>query len=235
MAEGRLLIVEDDLAQQGLISSILRSAGYRVRATDNAAAALRLLAEEPAQLVLSDWKLKDSDGMALLHSVRAEHPGVGFVLATAYGSIQHAVEAVRAGADDYLPKPFSPRELLARLRVHVRRARGQVGPDAAGHLLRVADLELHPLSMRATRAGQELDLTSYEFALLRVLAERAGRVLTREQLLELAKGGSEDSFERSIDIRVSRLRQKLGDDPRRPRLLKTVRGMGYMLATEQEA
>ncbi len=112
MAEARLLVVEDDPAQQGLICSILRSAGYHVRSADSTGAALRLLAEEPVQLVLSDWKLKDSDGMALLRQVRSDYPGVGFVLATAYGSIQHAVEAVRAGADDYLPKPFERQALL---------------------------------------------------------------------------------------------------------------------------
>ncbi len=112
MADASLLVVEDDAAQRELIQAILRSAGYLVRATDSTESALRMLAAAPAQLVLSDWKLKDSDGMALLRSVRNDHPGVGFVLATAYGSIQHAVEAVRAGADDYLPKPFERQALL---------------------------------------------------------------------------------------------------------------------------
>lgn len=112
MADGQLLVVEDDPAQRELIGSILRSAGYSVRSTDNTESALTMLAAAPAQLVLSDWKLKNSDGMALLQRVRSEYPGVGFVLATAYGSIQHAVEAVRAGADDYLPKPFERQALL---------------------------------------------------------------------------------------------------------------------------
>lgn len=112
MADASLLVVEDDAAQRELIQAILRSAGYLVRATDSTESALRMLAAAPAQLVLSDWKLKDSDGMALLRSVRNDHPGVGFVLATAYGSIQHAIEAVRAGADDYLPKPFERQALL---------------------------------------------------------------------------------------------------------------------------
>jgi DNA-binding response OmpR family regulator len=131
------------------------------------------------------------------------------------------------GADDYLTKPFSARELLARIHAHVRRARGQAGPRATE--ITVGELVVDTSAFRVTLRGRPVVLTSYEFSLLRVLAEHAGRPLSREQLLDLAKGSAEDSFDRSVDVRISRLRQKLGDDPRNPRLLKTIRGSGYVL------
>jgi DNA-binding response OmpR family regulator len=134
------------------------------------------------------------------------------------------------GADDYLAKPFSARELLARIRALVRRATGRAGPTTEE--VHVGTLSLLPSSRRATLRGEDLALTSYEFSLLYALASRAGRILSREQLIELAGGNREDSFERSIDVHVSRLRHKLGDDPRRPRLLKTVRGAGYIFSDE---
>ena len=115
----------------------------------------------------------------------------------------------------------------------MRRSRGLSGP--AHRVLRVGPLTLEPSSLRATLDGRDLDLTGYEFALLRVLAERAGRVLSREQLLDLAKGSADEAFDRTIDVHISRLRQKLGDDARQPRVLKTVRGCGYMIATREDA
>ncbi|MBK9655903.1 MAG: sigma-54-dependent Fis family transcriptional regulator [Rhodanobacteraceae bacterium] len=144
MADASLLVVEDDAAQRELIQSILRSAGYTVRGTDSTESALRLLAAQTAQLVVSDWKLKDSDGMALLRSVRSDHPGVGFVLATAYGSIQHAIEAMRAGADDYLPKPFERQALLLTvekaLRARALSAENQRLSERLGEREKLVDL-----------------------------------------------------------------------------------------------
>jgi DNA-binding response OmpR family regulator len=132
------------------------------------------------------------------------------------------------GADDYLPKPYSPRELLARIRAVTRRARGQAGPRSGA--IQVGALRLDPAARRVTLDGLEIVLTGYEFDLLRALADRAGRILSREQLMEMVRGSAEEAFDRSIDVHVSRLRQKLGDDPKRPRLIKTVRGIGYLLA-----
>src|SRR5262249_62306420 len=136
--------------------------------------------------------------------------------------------ARETAADDQGPRPFWSRELLARLRAQVRRARGQAGPRPRTY--RVGRLAVDPAAMRATLDGKTVSVTSYEFALLLALVERAGRVLTREQLLELANGNAEDAFDRSIDGHISRLRNKLGDDPRHPTILKTVRGVGYVLA-----
>jgi two-component system response regulator RstA len=138
------------------------------------------------------------------------------------------VLGLELGADDYVVKPFAARELLARIHAVTRRARGESGPQARD--IRVGKLAINLASLTASFDGQLLNLTSYEFSLLRVLAENAGRVLGRERLLELAKGNADEAFDRSIDVRISRLRQKLGDDPRHPTFLKTVRGSGYMLA-----
>ncbi|HZO12823.1 MAG TPA: response regulator transcription factor, partial [Polyangiaceae bacterium] len=142
------------------------------------------------------------------------------------------VLGLEIGADDYIAKPFSPRELLARVRALVRRARGRVGPSTRP--VRVGDLELDPGARTAALSGVVLDLTAYEFSLLYALVERAGRVLSREQLMELARGSAEEAFDRSIDVHISRLRQKLGDDSRRPQRIKTVRGVGYQYALEAD-
>jgi DNA-binding response OmpR family regulator len=227
------LLIEDDDRLARFTTDFLTQNGVVVTRAGDGEEGLTAALRKTYDVVILDLMLPRRDGLDVCKRLRARS-NVPIVVVTARVDEVDRLLGFELGADDYLPKPFSPRELLARMRVHVRRARGQVGPDAAAHLLRVGDLELHPMSMRATLGGRDIELTSYEFALLRVLAERAGRALTREQLLELAKGGTEDSFERSIDIRISRLRQKLGDDPRNPRRLKTVRGMGYMLASELE-
>jgi two-component system response regulator RstA len=140
------------------------------------------------------------------------------------------VLGLELGADDYVTKPFAARELLARIHAVVRRARGLAGP--AAQEIRVGRLCVNLASLSASLDDRLLHLTSYEFTLLRVLAENAGHVLGRERLLELAKGNADDVFDRSIDVRISRLRQKLGDDPRQPALLKTVRGSGYVLTPD---
>jgi DNA-binding response OmpR family regulator len=134
------------------------------------------------------------------------------------------------GADDYVAKPFSSRELLARIHAHARRARRLVGPTMQE--ICVGELLITPRAMNATMHGVPLSLTTYEFMLLRVLAERAGRVLSREQLVDLVRGNAEDAFDRSIDVHISHLRRKLGDDPKYPALLKTVRGIGYVFAPD---
>jgi two-component system OmpR family response regulator len=152
------------------------------------------------------------------------------VVLTARGEEADRVMGLELGADDYVAKPFSPRELLARIRAVVRRARGQVGPTVKP--VRVGTLALDPGARRAAIGDREIPLTGYEFSLLYALASRPGRVLSREQLIDLAGGNPEEAFDRSVDVHVSRLRHKLGDDPKSPRMLKTVRGAGYMLATE---
>jgi DNA-binding response OmpR family regulator len=147
---------------------------------------------------------------------------------TARGEEADRVLGLESGADDYIGKPFSSRELLARIRAHVRRASGRLAPRRRP--LTVGPLRSDLAAKSVTVRGALVDLTSYEFSLLRALAERQGRVLSREQLLDLARGSAEEAFDRSVDVHIFRLRQKIEADPRRPRLLKTVRGAGYLLA-----
>jgi two-component system OmpR family response regulator len=178
-------------------------------------------------IVLLDLQLPQLDGVAVCRELRSR-TDVPILMITARVEEADRVLGLELGADDYIPKPFSSRELLARMRAQVRRARGQSGPDTAS--IAVGSLVLEPATLLAMLDGKSLSLTTHEFNLLRALAERAGRVLSREQLLYALRGNAEDTFDRSIDVQISRLRQKLGDDSRNPRLLKTVRGVGYMLA-----
>jgi two-component system, OmpR family, response regulator len=226
-----VLLVEDDVRLATLTREYLEGHGVAVsHVTDGK----RGLAEAIAgrfDAVLLDLMLPGKDGLDVCRELRARSD-VPILVLTARGEEADRVMGLELGADDYLAKPFSPRELLARIRAVTRRAKGRVGPVRSA--VHVGGLAVDPAAMRVTLDGREIALTAYEFALLEALARRAGRVLTREQLMELAKGSAEESFDRSIDVHVSRLRQKLGDDPRRPRLIKTVRGSGYVLAGEPE-
>ena len=225
------LLIEDDVRLARLTSEYLQGHNVVVTCVSDGARGLDEAVRRPYDVVLLDLMLPGMDGLSICRALR-ERRDVPIIMLTARGEEADRVMGLELGADDYLPKPFSPRELLARMRAVLRRARGQAGPSTK--TVNVGDLTIDPTARRATLAGRDVALTSYEFELLRALAERAGRVLSREKLMELAKGNAEESFDRSIDVHISRLRQKLGDDPRRPRMLKTVRGAGYILAREGE-
>ncbi|MCC6523222.1 MAG: response regulator transcription factor [Polyangiaceae bacterium] len=225
------LLVEDDGRLATLTGDYLERHGVRVTHAARGDTGLELALRQSFDVVLLDLMLPGVSGIELCQRLRTASD-VPVIMLTARGEEADRVLGLELGADDYLPKPFSARELLARIRAHVRRARGSLGPRQ--RLLTVGDLTLDPGARSARLAGRLLDLTSYEFSLLYVLCERAGRVLSREQLMELAKGNAEDSFDRSIDVHVSRLRQKLGDSSRQPRRIKTVRGLGYQYALEDQ-
>lgn len=225
----RALMVEDDARLAQLTRDYLEKRGVVVTVVGDGAAGLEEARRERFDCVLLDLMLPGMDGIRVCQRLR-EQSDVPVIMITARGEEADRVMGLEIGADDYLAKPFSPRELLARIKALVRRSRGQVGPST--RVLSVGDLSLDPGARRATLDGAELALTSYEFSLLYALVERAGRVLSREQLMELARGSAEEAFDRSIDVHVSRLRQKLGDDSRRPKRIKTVRGVGYQYALE---
>ncbi len=226
------LLVEDDARLAALTRDYLESHGVVVTIASDGRRGLAEALARRHDVVLLDLMLPEKHGLEVCRELRARSD-VPIVVLTARGEEADRVMGLELGADDYLAKPFSPRELLARIHAVVRRARGQAGPSL--EKVQVGRLVLDPGAQRATYLGRELALTAYEFALLKALAERAGRILTREQLMEIAKGSAEESFDRSIDVHVSRLRHKLGDDPKRPRLLKTVRGVGYLLAAGDAA
>jgi len=218
-------LVEDDRKIAILTREYLENYGLSVDWVADGEAALESAERPDYDVVVLDLMLPNTDGFEVCRSIR-RRSHVPIIVVTARVEVADRVLGLELGADDYVTKPFSARELLARIHALVRRARGRAGPQA---LLSAGNLTLDVQSCTATLEGRELALTSYEFALLRALAEHAGRVLSRERLLDLAKGGADEVFDRSIDVRISRLRHKLGDDSRQPKLLKTIRGSGYML------
>lgn len=222
----KILFVEDDERLAKLTVRYLEGDGFMVTWIATGPEGLTEATQRQYDLILLDLMLPGRDGMDICRALRTRID-VPIIMVTARKDEVDRVLGLDGGADDYVTKPFSSRELVSRIRALVRRARGQVGPQLKS--LQVGDITVDPVRMRVTVLDREVELTGYEFALLRVLAERAGRVLSREQLLDLAKGSAEDAYDRSIDVQISRLRQKLGDDARQPRYLKTIRGTGYVL------
>jgi two-component system OmpR family response regulator len=221
------LLIEDDARLARLTAEYLAGHGVVVTHVADGRRGQEEALHGRWDVLLLDLMLPGRGGLEICREVRARSD-VPIIILTARGEEADRVMGLELGADDYLSKPYSPRELLARIRAVTRRAQGKAGPR--NDTITVGALQLDPAARRATLDGEEVPLTGYEFDLLRALAERAGRILSREQLMEMVRGSAEEAFDRSIDVHVSRLRQKLGDDPKRPRLIKTVRGVGYLLA-----
>jgi two-component system, OmpR family, response regulator len=224
------LLVEDDARLAALTREYLGGHGVAVEVVADGQRGLQEALRGRWDVVLLDLMLPGLGGLEVCRALRARSD-VPIIVLTARGEEADRVMGLELGADDYLAKPFSPRELLARIRAVTRRAKGRAGPPQRP--VKVGALVVDPSARSVTLRGKPIELTAYEFALLHALAERAGRILSREQLMEFATGSAEESFDRSVDVHVSRLRHKLGDDPKRPRLLKTVRGAGYVLAGEE--
>lgn len=224
-----VVLVEDDERLARLTAKYLESHGVRVTVAADGPTGLATAIKERPDAILLDLMLPGMDGLEVCRQLRTR-TDAPILIVTARGEEAERVLGLEGGADDYIAKPFSSRELLARIRAHARRHRGQTGPRKQ---LRVGALDIDVEAMRAIYEGVPLQLTTYEFMLLRALAERPGRVLSREQLVDIVRGSPDEAFDRSIDVHVSHLRAKLGDDPRNPRAIKTVRGVGYMLAVER--
>ena len=225
-----VVYVEDDEKLARLTAQYLGTHGVTTHVITRGDVAVAEIVRIRPNVVLLDLMLPGLDGLEVCRRLR-ERLDVPVIVLTARTEEADRVLGLEGGADDYVLKPFSSRELLARIRAHARRAKGLVGPRASR--IEVGPLVVDAATMTVTLHGKPLALTTYEMSLLRVLAERPGRVLGREQLMELVKGNADDAFDRSIDVHVSRLRAKLGDDPRQPRLLKTVRGVGYVLSPSE--
>ena len=224
-----VVLVEDDERLARLTAKYLESHGVRVLIAGDGPQGLALVIRERPDVVLLDSMLPGMDGLEVCRQLR-KRMDTPILMVTARGEEADRVMGLEGGADDYISKPFSSRELLARIRSHARRARGMTGPREQ---LAVGGREIDAEAMKATFNEQPLVLTTYEFMLLRALAERPGRVLSREQLVDIVRGSADEAFDRSIDVHISHLRAKLGDDSRNPRVIKTVRGVGYMLALER--
>lgn len=222
-----VLVVDDDLRLRELLDEYLTRQGFQVQTAADGEAGLEVLAKSRTELVILDLMMPGIDGLETCRRIRALS-AVPIIMLTAKGEDTDRIVGLEMGADDYLPKPFNPRELLARIRAVLRRTReGRGGEEDS---LEVGEVRMDLGARRVFRQGAELALTSTEFDLLRVLMQSAGRVVPRDGLMERARGTDFAAFDRSIDVHVSHIRRKLGDDPRRPMILKTIRGVGYMVA-----
>jgi DNA-binding response OmpR family regulator len=233
----RILVVEDETDLREAIAEYLGRNGFLVRTAADAASARTALGDQPADVVLLDLNMPGEDGLSLARWLRAQPACPGIIMVTAASDLADRVVGLEIGADDYLGKPFALRELLARVRALSRRildarppVREQTGRRVAMGS-NILDLSTRRLT---TQEGREIPLTAMEFDLLAAFAERPGRVLSREQLLDLAHDKDSDPFDRSIDVRITRIRRKIEVDPAHPRIIRTVRGAGYVFRPGDE-
>ena len=225
----RVLLVEDDARLATMVADYLREAGFRVGVAPTGSEATRLVGTGEFDVMILDLMLPDVDGLDLCRSIRAKSD-IPLLMLTARGDPLDRVVGLELGADDYLPKPFEPRELLARLRAILRRRQAPASND----VMRFGRLEIDKGAREVRVDGHRKAMTGHQFSLLLTLAERAGRVLSREALMDLTRGESLEDFDRSIDVHISRLRAAIEDDPKRPRRILTLRGAGYVFAKEQD-
>jgi DNA-binding response OmpR family regulator len=226
-----ILVVDDDAKIVRLVRMYLEREGFRVLDAADGRQALATIALEPPALVVLDVMLPGVDGLSVLRAVRRTSR-VPILMLSARGATEDRIAGLRSGADDYLPKPFSPAELVLRVRRILERTEVPASARASAALRR-ADLVLDPERHETTIGGRPVELTALEFRLLEALLLADGRVLTRDQLLDTLHGtGEVDVLDRTVDALVKRLREKLGDDPERPRYVATVRGVGYRAAPE---
>ena len=224
MTGKRILVVDDDKKTVELVRLYLERDGYRVLSAYDGLEALRLAEEKHPDLIVLDLMLPGLDGLEVCRRIR-EQSDVPIIMLTAKTADQDKLAGLGLGADDYITKPFSPRELAARVRVVLRRLPGERGPDEIKH----GELSLNFLKHEALLSGEPLSLTAYEFKLLGVLVREPGRVFNRAELIEKAFGYDFEGFERTIDVHILNLRRKLEPAPDRPKYIKTVYGAGYKL------
>jgi DNA-binding response OmpR family regulator len=230
----RLLLIDDDARLSTMVADYLRGHGFAVDWAGTLAAGRGRLERDHYDALLLDLMLPDGDGLELTRELRADERlrRLPLLMLTARGEPMDRIVGLELGADDYLPKPFEPRELLARVKALLRRAL----PDAApGEVLAFGRLHIDVGARQARLDGQVCDLTSHQFELLLVLARSAGRVLSRDRIMDALKGHPMEAFDRSIDVHISRIRAAIEDDPKAPQRVLTVRGAGYLFAKTQDA
>jgi two-component system alkaline phosphatase synthesis response regulator PhoP len=218
-----ILVVDDEARIVKLVRDYLTRAGFDVLDARDGDTALTMARVERPDLIILDLMLPGADGLDVCRRLRKESD-VPIIMLTARVEEADRIVGLELGADDYVTKPFSPGELVARVRATLRRASGEMGPST---MLRAGDVELDTASLTATVAGDPVDLTPTEFQLLAALVHQPGRIFTREQLLEAVHGVAFDGYDRSVDSHVKNLRRKIEPDPRQPRYIQTVYGVGY--------
>ena len=237
----QLLMIEDDARLAEMVGEYLGQSGLQVTHRADGKSGLAQLQGPDAgplpDLVILDLMLPDMDGLEVcrrIRSLQGHAAQVPVLMLTAKGDPMDRIIGLELGADDYLPKPFEPRELLARIRAILRRRTDGGSAAAATQVLRFGTLEIDRDARTVTVAGELADLTSYQFDLLVALAERAGRVLTRDQIMEAVRGRELEAFDRSIDVHMGRIRAAIEADAKNPRRILTVRGVGYVFAKQQD-
>jgi len=222
-ADKRVLLIDDDERLNALLTTYLGRFGFTVRAVTHPEQGLRAFKSDPPDVIVLDVMLPDVDGFTLCRKIR-ESSRIPIVMLTARGDVTDRIVGLELGADDYLPKPFEPRELLARMQAILRRGPGGENQER----VRVGDLDLNWAIRSAQVRGRDLALTNAEFEVLGLLVRNRGRVLSRDRIINETRGIDWEAFDRSIDVLISRLRQKLGDDPKHPSFIRTVRSAGYL-------
>jgi len=237
----RLLIIEDDFRLAQMVTEYLQQSGFEILHASSGTAGVQFLEDNktPVQLVILDLMLPDMDGLEVCRKIRTLPAGLNhtpILMLTAKGDPMDRVVGLELGADDYLGKPFEPRELLARIRAVLRRHRNQseTSGEFGQNILKFGSLEIDKNSRTICISSKPCELTSYQFDLLLVLAERAGRVLSRDQIMESVRGRELDAFDRSIDVHVGRIRLAIESDIKNPKRILTVRGVGYVFAKQQD-
>ena len=237
MEQDLIYVTDDDPGIRELVAEYLGTQGYAVETAADAAALDRLLAVRVPQLVVLDWMMPGEDGLSVARRLRAQPGFPPIIMLSARGEDIDRIIGLEVGADDYLPKPFNPRELLARIRAVLRRqesAPSQV-PAAAARTFAFGPFVVNLDARSLTRDGGEIVLTGGEFELLEIFVSHANRALSRDWLMDQLRGFERDPFDRSIDVRVNRLRKKIEDDPARPAYIRTQRGQGYLFMPQGKA
>ena len=227
----RILMIEDDVSLASMVAEYLRTAGMQVDAAHDAESGLSALSRMNPDAVILDLMLPDLDGFEVCRRIRVSSE-VPVIMLTARGDDTDRIVGLELGADDYLPKPFNPRELLARIRAVLRRSSGS--RSSSREVMRFGRLEIDAASRQVTLGDTPCALTGYQFDVLYALASNPGRVMSRDHLMDRLRGETLEAFDRSIDVHVSRIRAAIEDDPHHPRRIITVRGAGYVFASVQD-
>jgi DNA-binding response OmpR family regulator len=230
-ATAEIVVVDDEADLREAVAGYLSRQGLSVRAASGGAELRAMLAERPADAVILDIAMPGEDGLSIARALRSQGD-IGIVMLTAAADVVDRVVRLEVGADDYIAKPFNPRELLARVRAVLRRARRSAEPPGRDDEIRFGPFSLNLASHQLSRDGEPVPLTSGEFDLLAVLAAHPNKVLHRDRILDLLTGAERSPFDRSIDVRVTRLRGKIEQDPSRPAYIRTIWGKGYMFCPD---
>lgn len=231
-----ILVVDDDDALRSLLEQYLTGNGFAVSLAANGVAMDELMQSVHPDLVILDLMMPGEDGLSIARRLRAS-THLPIIMLSARGEDIDRIVGLEVGADDYLAKPFNPRELLARIRAVLRRKQDAAASEQASaeHVMRFGEFELDLDAQRLTKSGEEISLTSSEFSILQIFTSHPNRVLSRDQLMDMLKGYDRDPFDRSIDVRVTRLRRKIEANPAEPEYIRTVWGQGYLFAPKGSA